>query len=136
MSEAPSDVEVGTELPTVSQTHELINSVMYAGAAGDFNPLHFDPAVAAQISPTGGIIAHGMFSMGQASKMLTSWAGGPERVLEIKVRFNKPWPTGTAATWGGTVTGVEDGVATVELWGRLDDDDVQILSGTGRVRVS
>ncbi|MBW3562916.1 MAG: dehydratase [Actinobacteria bacterium] len=135
MSDAPSDVEVGTELPTVSQTHELINSVMYAGAAGDFNPLHFDPAVAAQISPTGGIIAHGMFSMGQASKMLTSWAGGPDRVLEIKVRFNKPWPTGTTATWGGTVTQVEVGVATVELWGRLDDDDIQILSGTGRVRI-
>lgn len=135
MSDAPSDVEVGTELPTVSQTHELINSVMYAGAAGDFNPLHFDPAVAAQISPTGGIIAHGMFSMGQASKMLTSWAGGPDRVLEIKVRFNKPWRTGTRATWGGTVTQVEDGVATVELWGRLDDDDIQILSGTGRVRI-
>ena len=135
MSDAPSDVEVGTELPTVGQTHELINSVMYAGAAGDFNPLHFDPAVADQISPTGGIIAHGMFSMGLASKVLTSWAGGPDRVLEIKVRFNKPWPTGTAATWGGTVTEVEDGVATVELWGRLDDDDVQILSGSGRVRV-
>lgn len=130
-----SDVEVGTELPTVSQEHQLVNSVMYAGAAGDFNPLHFDPVVAEQISPTGGIIAHGMYSMGLASKMLTSWAGGPENVIEIGVRFSKPWPTGTAATWGGTVTEVEDGVATVELWGRVDADDVQILKGTGRVRV-
>lgn len=132
---SPDDVEVGTELPAVSQKHELINSVMYAGAAGDFNPLHYDPAVAQQVSPTGGIIAHGMYSMGQASKMLTSWAGGPEKVLEIEVRFSKPWPTGTTARWGGTVTEVEDGIATVDLWGRLDGDDVQILSGTGRVRV-
>ncbi len=132
----PEQIEVGTELPTVSQTHQLVNSVLYAGAAGDFNPLHYDRSVAERISPTGGIIAHGMYSMGLASRMLTAWAGGPENVLELRVRFSNPWPTGTSATWGGTVTAVEDGVATVELWGRLDEDDVQILTGTGRVRVA
>lgn len=134
MSDTTTDVEVGTELPTITQEHHLVNSVMYAGASGDFNPLHFDPAVAEQISPTGGIIAHGMYSMGLASRMLTSWAGGPEAVLEIEVRFSKPWPTGASATWGGTVTEIADGVATVDLWGRLDDD-VHVLRGKGRVRI-
>lgn len=131
----PDQVEVGTELPTVSQTHELMNSVQYAGASGDFNPLHYDPKFAAQVSPTGGVIAHGMYSMGLASRMLTNWAGGPENVAEIRVRFSKPWPTGTSATWGGTVTEVEDGIATVELWARLDDEGTRILRGTGRVRL-
>ena len=62
-------------LPEVSQESNLTTSVMYAGASGDFNPLHFDQGFAAQVSPTGGIIAHGMYSMGLASRLLTEWAG-------------------------------------------------------------
>lgn len=129
-----SDVTAGTELPTIEQPSSLITSVTYAGASGDFNPLHYDESFASQVSPTGGIIAHGMFSMGLASKVLTGFAGGPEQVLEVAVRFTRPWPLGTTATFGGTVTDVADGVATVELWGR-DEQGERILKGTGRVRV-
>ena len=126
-------VAVGTELPTLDQQIELMNSIMYAGASGDFNPLHWDPGFAGQVSPTGGVIAHGMFAMGLASRLLTSWVGGPEHVLEVKVRFTKPWPMGSRATFGGTVTASDDGVSTVELWGRRDDGET-FLTGTGRVR--
>ena len=130
-----ADVTVGTELPTLQQTVQVANSIMYAGASGDFNPLHWDPEFAAQISPTGGVIAHGMYSMGLASRVLTAWAGGPEHVLEVAVRFTKPWPMGTAATFGGTVTEVADGVATVELWARRDDGETTV-TGSGRVRLA
>lgn len=129
-----SDVTVGTELPTVEQKATLATSVAYAGASGDHNPLHFDESVASQISPTGGIIAHGMFSMGLASRVLTGWAGGPERVASIDTRFTKPWPLNTTSTFGGTVTDVSEGVATVELWGENENGD-QILKGTGQVRL-
>lgn len=129
-----SDVVVGTELPEVSQQSTLSTSVAYAAASGDLNPLHFDESFAAQISPTGGIIAHGMYSMGLASRVLTSFAGGPERVLEVTVRFSRPWPLGTTTTFGGTVTDVSDDVATVDLWGRNENGD-QVLKGTGRIRV-
>jgi acyl dehydratase len=124
----------GTELPTVSQASNLVTSVMYAGASGDMNPLHYDETFASNVSPTGGTIAHGMYSMGLASRVLTEWAGGPEQVLSVEVRFTKPWPLGTTTTFGGTVLSVEDGVATVELWA----DNVggeRVLKGTGRVRV-
>lgn len=127
-----SDVTVGTELPELTQKHELATSVAYAGASGDLNPLHFDPNFAQHVSPTGGVIAHGMYSMGMASRLVTGWAGGPERVREIQVRFTKPWPMDTTSTFGGTVTAVEDGVATVELWGR-NENGTDILSGTARV---
>jgi acyl dehydratase len=123
----------GQELPTIEQRSSLNTSVAYAGASGDLNPLHFDPDFAAQISPTGGIIAHGMYSMGLASRLLTSFAGGPEHVLEIQVRFTRPWPLGSKATFGGKVTDVSDGVASVQLWGRTEEGD-QILRGTGRIR--
>jgi acyl dehydratase len=129
-----STIEVGTRLPTLEQASNLTTSVMYAGASGDMNPLHYDPAFAAQVSPTGDTIVHGMFSMGLASRMVTSFAGGPERVLEIAVRFTKPWPLGTSATFGGEVTAVEDGIATVMLWGEHEAGE-RILQGTARIAV-
>ena len=128
-----TSISVGTELPVVEQRSTLATSVAYAGASGDLNPLHYDQGFAAQVSPTGGIIAHGMYSMGLLSRALTAFAGGPEHVLEVTVRFTRPWPLGTTATFGGTVTDVTDGVASVELWGR-DEQGEQIVVGSGRIR--
>lgn len=129
-----SPIDVGTELPVIEQRSTLATSVAYAGASGDLNPLHYDEGFAAQVSPTGGIIAHGMYSMGLLSRALTAFAGGPEQVREVAVRFTRPWPLGTTATFGGTVTGLSDGEAIVELWGR-DEQGEQIVSGSGRIRV-
>jgi len=75
-------ISVGDELTPVTAESNLTTSVMYAGASGDMNPLHYDPSFAAQVSPTGGIIAHGMYSMGLTSRMLTAFAGGAERVVD------------------------------------------------------
>lgn len=128
----PRAIEVGDELPPVTAESNLVTSVLYAGASGDMNPLHYDPAFAGTVSPTGGVIAHGMYSMGLASRMLTAFAGGPERVLEVDVRFTRPWPLGTTAIFSGTVTAIEDGVAMVALVGTNESGE-RILRGTGRV---
>jgi acyl dehydratase len=128
-----SSVEVGQELPTVTQPSSLVTSVMYAAASGDYNPLHYDESVASQISPTGGIIAHGMFSMGLASRALTEFAGGPERVAEVDVRFTRPWPLGTTTTFGGTVKEVTDDEIVVSLTATNENGD-PVLRGTGRIR--
>jgi len=131
---AERSIEVGDELPPVTAESNLVTSVLYAGASGDMNPLHYDPDFAAQVSPTGGVIAHGMYSMGLASRMLTAFAGGPERVLEVDVRFTRPWPLGTTSTFTGTVTAIEDGVASVSLVGTNESGE-RILRGTARVRL-
>jgi acyl dehydratase len=120
-------------LPELSQESTLTTSVMYAGASGDFNPLHYDQGFAAQVSPTGGIIAHGMYSMGLASRLLTEWAGGPEHVEEVSVRFTKPWPLGTTTTFTGTVKDTTDGITTVALTAHNANGDL-VLRGTGKVR--
>ena len=133
MSDARS-IAVGDELPSVTAESNLVTSVLYAGASGDMNPLHYDESFASQVSPTGGIIAHGMYSMGLASRMLTTFAGGPERVLEIDVRFTRPWPLGTTSTFSGKVTAVTDGVAKVALEG-VNASGERILRGTGHIRV-
>ena len=124
---------VGDVLEPVTQRSSLVTSVMYAAASTDYNPLHYDPEFAGQVSPTGAPIAHGMYSMGLTSRMLAAAAGGPEAVLELQVRFSKPWPLGATATFSGTVTAVEDGVATVEVEGQLEDG-TRILSGTARLQ--
>ncbi len=127
-------IEVGDEIPPVTAESNLVTSVLYAGASGDMNPLHYDPAFAEKVSPTGGIIAHGMYSMGLASRMLTAFAGDPERVLEVDVRFTRPFPLGTTSTFTGTVTAIEDGVAKVALVGTNESGE-RILRGTGRIRL-
>jgi len=125
---------VGAELPQLSQQSSLVTSVMYAGASTDYNPLHYDPEFAGQVSPTGAPIAHGMYSMGLVSRMVTAAAGGPENVVDLQVRFSKPWPLGTTATFSGTVSAVEGGIATVDVKGTADSGE-KILSGTAHVRV-
>jgi len=127
-------IAVGDELSPVTAESNLTTSVMYAGASGDMNPLHYDPSFAAQVSPTGGVIAHGMYSMGLASRMLTAFAGGPDRVVEIDIRFTRPWPLGTTSTFSGKVTAIADGVAKVALEGTNASGE-RILRGTGQIRV-
>lgn len=128
-----SNVQVGTELPTIEQHSSLMTSVMYAAASGDYNPLHYDESVASQISPTGGIIAHGMFSMGLASRLLTEFAGDPERVAAVEVRFTKPWPLNSTTTFGGKVKEITDDEIVVALFAD-NENGTTILKGTGRIR--
>lgn len=130
-----SGASVGDELPRLEHTHALEDSVRYAGASGDYNPLHYDPAAAAGVSPTGGVIAHGMFSMALVSRLATEWAGGPDRVAAVNVRFTRPWPTGTKATFGGRVVAVEEGEATLDVWGEDHEGD-RLLKGTVKVRLA
>lgn len=131
---AARSIAVGDELPPVTAESNLATSVMYAGASGDMNPLHYDPSFAAQVSPTGGVIAHGMYSMGLASRMLTAFAGAADRVVEIDIRFTRPWPLGTTSTFSGKVTAIADGVAKVALEGTNASGE-RILRGTGYIRV-
>src|SRR6185437_16513204 len=80
------DVEVGEEIPQLVKppvTH--LQRVLYAGASGDFNPLHTDPKVGEEIG-TGGIIAHGMLIMGFVGQLLSDYVG-PERLRKFGVRF-------------------------------------------------
>ena len=125
-------VGAGDELPTIAQVATLATSVAYAGASGDLNPLHYDPDVAAEVSPTGGIIAHGMYSMGLASRVLTGWAGGPEHVASLDARFTRPWPLGEECTIGGSVREVDGDRVVVTLWVR-NADGKPLLRGQGVV---
>jgi acyl dehydratase len=83
------DVEVGTELPAQAFPVERANLVMYAGASGDFNPIHWNQRFATEVGLPD-VIAHGMFTMAQAGRVVTDWVGDPGAVEEYGVRFTRP----------------------------------------------
>jgi acyl dehydratase len=83
------DVEVGTELPERVFPVTRADLVRYAGASGDFNPIHWNDRVATEVGLPG-VIAHGMFTMALASRVVTDWAGDPGSLVEYHVRFGRP----------------------------------------------
>jgi acyl dehydratase len=83
------EVEVGTELPAQAFPVRRVNLVMYAGASGDFNPIHWNERFATAVGLPN-VIAHGMFTMAEACRVVTDWAGDPGAVLEYGVRFTRP----------------------------------------------
>jgi acyl dehydratase len=86
---AYEDVEVGTELPAKSFPITRATLVRYAGASGDFNPIHWNEKFAREVGLPD-VIAHGMFTMAAAIQVVTDWLGDPGAVLEYGVRFTKP----------------------------------------------
>lgn len=84
-----SDVEVGTALPPLSVPVQRVNLVMYAGASGDFNPIHWNQRFAQAVGLPD-VIAHGMFTMASAGRIVTDWVGDPGAVVEYGVRFTRP----------------------------------------------
>ncbi len=118
MSEFDS-VEAGTELPPLELRFTRADLVRYAGASGDFNPIHWSDRAAHDLG-LNGVIAHGLFTMGRALRVVTDWAGDPGRVLSYSVRFTKPVEVpdtddGALVTVTAKVSAVADQVATVSI---------------------
>jgi acyl dehydratase len=111
---AYSDVEPGTELParTFPVTRAML--VRYAGASGDFNPIHWNEKFARDVGLPD-VIAHGMFTMAEAIRVVTDWVGDPGAVVEYGVRFTKP----VVVPDDGTGASVE---VSAKVAAKLDDD--------------
>jgi acyl dehydratase len=112
-------VEVGQELPPLSVRVTRADLVRYAGASGDFNPIHWSDRIAGSVGLPG-VIAHGMLTMALAARLVTQWAGDPAAVRSYGVRFTRPVvvpddDTGALLELSGKVTDVTDGVAKVAI---------------------
>ncbi|NKQ25800.1 MaoC family dehydratase [Streptomyces galbus] len=115
---AYDDVEVGTELParTFPVTRDTL--VRYAGASGDFNPIHWNERFAKEVGLPD-VIAHGMFTMAEAIRVVTDWTGDPGAVVEYGVRFTRP-----------VVVPDDDKGAVIEVTGKVA---AKLDNGTVRV---
>ena len=118
-----SDLAVGQDLGSRSITVSRQDLVKYAGASGDFNPIHWNEAFATGVGLPG-VIAHGMFTMGAAVQLVTDWAGDPAAVVDFQTRFTKP----VLVT---DTTGIEEPGAVIEVSGAIGALDAD--AGTARV---
>ena len=84
-----SDLSVGQEIGSTTIDISRADLVRYAGASGDFNPIHWNDRFAEQVGLPG-VIAHGMFTMGAAVQLVTDWVGNPAAVVDYQTRFTKP----------------------------------------------
>jgi acyl dehydratase len=121
--------EVGTPLPEREFRITRPDLVRYAGAAGDFNPIHWSDRVAVAVGLPG-VIAHGMLTMALAGRLLTDWAGDAAAVVEYAVRFARPVVVpdddgGVVVTVDGVVTEIrDDGLVGVEVGVRVGGEKV------------
>ena len=124
-----ADVTVGAELPAVSYPVNRLSLVKYCGASGDFNVIHWNERIARSVGLPN-VIAHGMFTMAQAGRYVTDWAGDAGAVVEFGVRFSAMVvvpddDTGAAIEVSGTVEEKLDGnLVTVALTARSGDAKV------------
>lgn len=124
-----ADVEKGTELPARSYRVTRLDLIRYAGASGDFNAIHWNERTARAVGLPN-VIAHGMYTMAQAGKFVTEWAGDPGAVTEFGVRFSAMVPVPD-----------DDEGATVEFSGKVLDKlagskvTVDIVAKAGGVKV-
>lgn len=115
-------VAVGDELPPLTYAVTRKQLVKYAGAAGDFNAIHWNGRVAHDVGLPD-VIAHGMFTMASAARVVTDWVGDPGLVTQCEVRFTRP-----------VVVPDDDAGATVEVTAVIGALDAE--AGTARVDIT
>ena len=104
-----ADVQPGAELEPKSYRVTRLDLVKYAGASGDFNVIHWNERVARSVGLPN-VIAHGMFTMAQAGRFASEWAGDPGAIVEFGVRFSSP-----------VVVPDDDHGATIEMSGTVQE---------------
>lgn len=110
-------VTAGTEPPPLQVRLTRADLVRYAGASGDFNPIHWSDRVAADVGLPG-VIAHGMLTMALIARLVTGWAGGePSAVRSLSARFTRP-----------VVVPDDDDGALIEVAGKVRE----VISDGGR----
>jgi acyl dehydratase len=103
------DVEPGTQLPAVTYPVTRLSLVRYCGASGDFNVIHWNERIARSVGLPD-VIAHGMFTMAQAGRYVTDWAGPAAIMTDFGVRFSAP-----------VVVPDDDTGATIEVTAKIEE---------------
>ena len=128
MSAGPMPARAGDAIPAQDFHIGRADLVRYAGASGDFNPIHWNERFAKAVGLPD-VIAHGMFTMAAAVRVVTDWAGDPGAVVEYGVRFTRPVvvpdPDGATLHVEGAVREVrEDGTVEVDLTATVNGETV------------
>ena len=115
-----AELEKGQEIGTRTVEIARASLVRYAGASGDFNPIHWNERFAQSVGLSG-VIAHGMLTMGTAVQLVSDWAGDPGAIVDYQTRFTKPVPVPDAPGGGNPDTPTNALTITGKV-GAVDED--------------
>ncbi len=99
---------------TSKEEVDRYRTILYAGASGDFNPIHIDPEFG-QMVGLGGVILHGLCTLAFTANAITNFTGDPGMLKKYKCRFAKPVHLADVITTEATITDVANGKATIAL---------------------
>jgi acyl dehydratase len=108
-----TDLQVGSQIPEVRIMPDKYLTVRYAGASGDFNPIHIDEEFARAVGLPGRIL-HGLWTMAQVARAQTEAAGGPEHLKRLSVQFRGMGVPEQEVVVSGTVREASDAAVVVE----------------------
>ena len=129
-----SELNIGdTYSETVAEDLKRTQIVMYAGASGDYNPVHTDEPFATKIAGYPTVFAHGMLTMGLTGRMLTNYVGDG-RLTEFGVRFTSQVFPGDTLQSTATVESLEDGLVNLSV-STTNQNGVEVAKGTAQARV-
>ena len=129
-----SELQVGnTYTERLVEDLKRTQIVMYAGASGDYNPVHTDEVFTTEVAGYPSVFAHGMLTMGMTGKMLTNYVGDG-RLTEYGVRFTSQVFPGDTLDATATVTAVADGIVELDI-STVNQKGVAVLTGNAKARV-
>ena len=130
-------LEKGQVLGTHTVYVNRADLVRYAGASGDFNPIHWNERFAKEVELPS-VIAHGMFTMGAVIDLVSTWVGNPGAVIDYQTRFTKPVvvedPEGTnPSDFEGTTIEVEGKIGALDAQARTARVDLTVSANGTKV---
>jgi acyl dehydratase len=118
-----TDLQVGAQIPEVRVTPDKYLTVRYAGASGDFNPIHIDEEFARAVGLPGRIL-HGLWTMAQVARAQTEAAGGPEHLKRLSVQFRGMGVPEQEVIVSGTVRETSDGSVVIDTVAEQSGDQI------------
>ena len=129
-----SELKVGdTYTERVVEDLKRTQVVMYAGASGDYNPVHTDELFTTKVAGYPGVFAHGMLTMGMTGRMLTNYVGDG-RLTEFGVRFTNQVFPGDTLDSTATVTAINEDLADIEV-STVNQEGVEVARGSAQARI-
>jgi acyl dehydratase len=118
-----SELKAGEQIPQVSVTPDKYLTSRYAGASGDYNPIHIDEDFARAVGLPGRIL-HGLWTMAQVARAQTQAAGGPGHLKRLTVQFRGMGLPDHEVVVSGTVREVSDGHALIDTVAEQDGNQI------------
>ena len=129
-----SELNVGdTYTERVVEDLKRTQVVMYAGASGDYNPVHTDELFTTEVAGYPGVFAHGMLTMGMTGRMLTNYVGDG-RLTEFGVRFTNQVFPGDTLDSTATVTAISEGLVEINV-STINQEGIEVAKGSAQARI-